>query len=268
MDAITFGFVTIGGTTLLSVIGLIIVRKLVHLESLKKHHEVAGYFISVIGTLYAVLLGFIVVDSMTQLQETRVLVSQEANAVSNIFQVSQGLPEPIKNKIRKACLVYCDTVVNDEWPAMQQGKYSNKAFGTMYELWKTIGTYEPQSSGDSNVHAELLDQVSKVGDNRRARLVASRHGVPALLWCVLLVGGIFTILFTYFFGVDNLKVQVTMTVLIASILSLNVYIVYCYGYPYTGEISVGPDAFKLDRMIWNQFVEKPFKQKDTDTLPF
>ena len=138
----------------------------------------------------------------------------------------------------------------------------------MYELWKVISYYEPEKEGDCNIHQELLEQVSKVGDNRRARLVASKHGVSGLLWCVLIVGGVFTILFTYFFGVENLNAQILMTVLVASTLSLNVYLVYCYGYPYSGDISVGSEAFELDKMIFEDFPHDNIKKEKIEDLPF
>ena len=75
----------------LSVGGMLVVRRRVPYETLASYHEVAGYLLSIIGTLYAVLLGFVVVDAMTKVQEARITVEQEANAVANVFLAADGV---------------------------------------------------------------------------------------------------------------------------------------------------------------------------------
>lgn len=45
---------------------LLFVRKKVAPEVLKKHHDVAGFAFSVIGILYSVLLGFVVVNAQNR----------------------------------------------------------------------------------------------------------------------------------------------------------------------------------------------------------
>ncbi|MFZ0088600.1 MAG: hypothetical protein WAL63_03775, partial [Solirubrobacteraceae bacterium] len=45
----------------LSLVGLLIVRKIVARETLEAQHEVAGFLIAVVGVIYAVLLAFVVI---------------------------------------------------------------------------------------------------------------------------------------------------------------------------------------------------------------
>jgi hypothetical protein len=96
MNAYIFGLLSVVSATLLAVGGMLLVRKRVGVDALSSYHEVAGYLLSVVGTLYAVLLGFVVVDAMEHTQELRVLVDQEASGLCNIYLCSDGLPSTKK----------------------------------------------------------------------------------------------------------------------------------------------------------------------------
>jgi len=70
--------------------GLFLARKAFDLEHLKETHEVGGVLFSAIGTLYAVLLGLIVVDAMSKFTVTRDIVQNEANNVANVYILSDA----------------------------------------------------------------------------------------------------------------------------------------------------------------------------------
>ena len=240
-------------STVLSVAGMLFVRKRVGVKSLTKFHEVAGYLLSVIGTLYAVLLGFVVVDAMGKQEELRMIVEHEASGVANIFLCSNGLPEPKRKKIQSTCYQYAVEVINDEWKCMERGTYSPKAFEQAWILWKEITLLKIDNDDEQAIKERILEEMCNMTENRRTRLVAAKLGVAPIMWAVLLVGGVFTVLFTYFFGVDSLRAHVLMTVLVAMTLSLNVFLVFIFANPIAGDIGILPDAFKQDILIFKNF---------------
>ncbi len=253
MNAYILGLLYVLSATLLAVGGMLVVRRRVGVETLSSYHEVAGYLLSVVGTLYAVLLGFVVVDALEHTQELRVLVDQEASDLCNIYLCSNGLPNRKKVTIRSLCDQYADAVINEEWQAMQRGKYSVSAFKSVWSLWKEITTYTPETESEKALHQQLLSEICSMTQNRRTRIVSAGHGMNPLMWTVLIIGAIFTVMFTYFFGVKNLRAQILMTVLVSLTLSLNVLLVFIFGSPFAGELAIQPDSFKLDRMIFDNF---------------
>jgi hypothetical protein len=92
------------------------------------------------------------------------------------------------------------------------------------------------------------------------------HGIAPIMWAVLITGGIFTVLFTYFFGVTNVKAQILMTVLVSITLSLNVFLVYLFGSPFSGDMAVPPDAFRLDQKVFDGYEKQT--QEISNTLIF
>ena len=89
---------------LLSVVGLIWVRQRVHIDSLMQKHDVGGYMLSVVGTMYAVLLGLVVVDAMTRFQEARTIVEAEANSLADVVVLSRRVPVEKQKRSRRSVL--------------------------------------------------------------------------------------------------------------------------------------------------------------------
>ncbi len=246
--------IVVGGSTALAVGGMLLVRKKVSIESLTSYHEVAGYLLSVIGTLYAVLLGFVVVDAMNGVQDARWAVEEEANAVANVFLCAEAMKPADRDHIQELCQKYVRLVIDDEWKEMSNDKFSRLAFDTSWKLWKNIIQLKPQGESEVAIQQSMITEMSRLGDHRRARLLRAKHGVAPVMWVVLIIGGIFNIVFTYFFAVKNVKVQILMTLLVTMTLALNLLLVVFFGSPFKGEMPVQPEAFKLDQKIFEAFL--------------
>ena len=57
------------------------------------------------------------------------------------------------------------------------------------EIRANLQEFQPHTQADVQLYAEGLDQVQRLADARRMRLVAAEEGVPAVLWAVLIFGG-------------------------------------------------------------------------------
>jgi lipid-A-disaccharide synthase-like uncharacterized protein len=64
-----------------------------------------------------------------------------------------------------------------------------------------------------------------LNDARRDRLVDAEEGLPALLWVVLLLGGVIVVGFTYLFGLDNTLVHTLMVGALAAVIALSLFTV-------------------------------------------
>lgn len=250
MNPYLIGFLVMFCVSALAVGGMLLVRRLVGVETLRSFNEVAGNSFQVVGTFYAVLLGLIVVDAMTGMSDLRGVIEQEANAVADVYILSRGLPEAEQKKIQELTAGYVDTVIDEEWDAMRHGKVSAKAIVQMNELWNTIIDFKPTADDQKDIRQMCLERVSELGDSRRARLIFGSQGVSPELWTVLVVGGLLTLGFSYFLGLSSVIGQTLMTVVIASTLALNVYLVFLFGYPFSGAYRIEPEGFIVDRVIF------------------
>lgn len=231
-------------TVLISIAGLLVFRRLEGHENLRTQHEVADPYSQFVGMLFAVLLGFMVADAMQRFGLARQTVEQEASSLANVFRMADGLPDADRTKVQKMCVAYAEEVIKDEWPLLARKQTSMKTWNTYRQLWKECTLYEPVTQRQSNAQQSMLPCMASLGDCRRLRVDALHNGMPAVLWCVLIVGGIATILFTYFFNAHNLYVQMGMVGIVALVICLNIFLLGTYDDPFSGDVTVQPTAFE------------------------
>ena len=85
------GMLVVGLTTVLAMLGPILVRRCVTLEKLTKNNEVAGFKFAVVGVLYAVLLAFAIIVVWEKFSDAESNVAKEASAAATIYRLSQGI---------------------------------------------------------------------------------------------------------------------------------------------------------------------------------
>jgi hypothetical protein len=59
------------------------------------------------------------------------------------------------------------------------------------------------------------------------------------------VGGVVTIVLTYFLSLERFQLHVVMTGFCAIMVALMIFMVFVVDHPFRGEVSIGPDAFEL-----------------------
>src|SRR5271163_848573 len=79
----------------------------------KRHTEndLVGWQLSVLGTTYAVTLGFMLYTGWTSFNAAYLNVEMEANALRNIYRLAEGLPQQ-REQIERLVRAYADAVVD------------------------------------------------------------------------------------------------------------------------------------------------------------
>jgi hypothetical protein len=249
LDSYLSGFFLIGASTLVSIIGLLVVRRLLHSKNLISSHDVGGYLLSVVGTMYAVILGLIVVDAMGKFQEARQTTERESNALADLILLSNQLPPEQRTRVQTLALAYIDRVLEDEWPILDYGRFAPSARHAAIDLINCVSGFDPKTNKEQEIYAAEVEALCEFWNCRRTRINTAAHGLPALEWFVLIVGGVITISFTYFFKLEHLQIQIIMTVMVASMIALCLYLVLMFGYPYSGELKVDPSNFRVAHAI-------------------
>jgi hypothetical protein len=250
MTTIFFGILLIVGSIALSNFGLWLVRRQVKPGTLTQTHEVGGYLFAAVATLYAVLLGLIVVDALAKYQQAAHETEVEANAVANIFILSEQFPETKRKEVQQLCVEYTKAVVDKEWDILDQRTYAPEARVAALTLVKTVISFKPTTDAENTVYGAAITEACDFWGARRSRMTTAMHGIPAIEWFAVLAGGIATVAFTYFFSLDNLRVQTAMTSMVAFLISMNVFLLWMFGEPYQGSFKVKPDSFNGDLRIF------------------
>ena len=244
MSSLLLGTIITVASIVLAIAGLLVVRRTVPLEILADNHDVATAMLGILGTLYAIVLGLVVVEAITRHSTAEMQESIEASNLVAMSELVRGTDRDFRERLIQAELDYCDAVVHGEWPLLAKGEAPDKdAVRAFSRTWGLVARYQPKTTAEQDLHSSLLSSMIQVSDARRYRLIASRHGLPKLLWLILIVGGVCTIAFTYCFAARNIKLQVVMTSIITLVFSLNMSLVLFLGKPYYGDLQVEPTSF-------------------------
>src|SRR5271155_2671231 len=82
------------------------------------HNDIIGWQLSILGTTYAVILGFMLFTVWTDFGAAELNVDNEANSLANLYRLSAGLPGDAGGQMQMLARDYANTVLNKDWPAM------------------------------------------------------------------------------------------------------------------------------------------------------
>ena len=77
-----------------------------------------GWQLGILGTTYAVILGFMLYTVWINFGAADLNADAEANAVVNVYRLADGLPSYQRTQIQQTACAYADAVINKDWPAM------------------------------------------------------------------------------------------------------------------------------------------------------
>jgi Protein of unknown function (DUF4239) len=236
------GALIIGGGTLLSMLGPVLVRRCVALDRLTINNEIAGFKFATVGVLYAVLLAFVIIVVWEKFSDAEANVVHEAGAAENLYRLSQGLDDFTGADLRKLLATYLKAAMEDDWPAMGKARVNaggpaKQALDAIYSALAVVNDQRNRA-----VVTEIFSQLDRLTEARRSRLIAAEGAVPDVIWLVVLGGAAVTISFTFFFGMESLRAQTMMTALLAVLIFSELLVVIAIDRPFTGAVRVQPTA--------------------------
>jgi hypothetical protein len=229
---------------LVAVAGLVLLQRLVPPERREGQNNVAGFIFAVLGVAYAVLLAFVVIAVWQDYEAAQTNVESEAHELAGVYFLASQLPDPERTRIQELVRTYIRVVVEEEWPMMERGQTSPRADSLLRQLRAEILEFDPRTKGEQVLYESGLRQLHDADDARRSRLLEVREGIPALLWVVLVVGGVITVSFTYLFGLKSNLAHALMVAALTLVICGILFTIGEFDNPFSGLMEIRPDAFK------------------------
>ncbi len=222
--------------------GLWLVRWVAPAAWLHANNEVAGNYLQTLGTIYAVLLAFVVFVVWQQHNEARSAVETEANELSDLYRTIQALPG--SQGVAANIHAYGRLVANEEWTAMARGGWSKEAALALEEIWQALRGVEPRGGREEALYAEALARFNDLSDARSRRLYCSLLRLPPSLWVLLLTNGGLVVGSMWIFGLESFLAHALMTMALAGSIAFILFLVADLDNPFWGSWRVKPDAFR------------------------
>ncbi|BDE06210.1 hypothetical protein WPS_14860 [Vulcanimicrobium alpinum] len=209
-----------------------------------QHNEVGGFIIAVVGTLYAVLVAFVVAIVWQQFEGSESRAGVEAADAATVWHAAAGLPEPLGAQTRGAMVGFARTMIDEEWPAMRHGGESPHAEAAITGTIHAIARFRPADAGEANLQAQLLRSVEDLHDARHQRLQDNKTAISGFQWLVLDLGAIIVIGFCYLFGLQNSVVHRIMTGAVACMIASTFVLIFELDFPFRGDLAVSPEPWQ------------------------
>jgi hypothetical protein len=239
---LAIGFVVVSVTAGLG--GLFIVRRNVALATLEQHNDVAGFIIAVVGVLYAVILGFVVVIVWQQFDNAQSNAHSEAVTVENLYNNAVAFGDQAR-PLQRDLLAYGSRVINQEWSVMRDHQHGDQPTDVLLDrVWTDLQGIRTTGPDQDAFYSQSITAINKLEEERNARLDDASRSLPFALWSVLIMGAIITVGFTYFFGVSHLAAHAMMVAALSAIIGIALFLAVSLDLPYSGDLGIKPTALQ------------------------
>ncbi|MCE5293005.1 MAG: DUF4239 domain-containing protein [Chlamydiales bacterium] len=222
--------------------GVFLVRKLVNRAVLKAHHDVAGFVFTNLGVLYAVLLGFTVVNVQQRYDKLQDIAEVEASFVSELYRDAEVFSQKDKESIRSSLKKYCEGVINEEWDLMGKKMPSPKTLDAVKGIWNSYYAVELSHKKQEIWYAESISKLNELVNARLSRLLGSEESLSSQMWMLLIVGGLILVAFVWFFALENTTSHVLMVMILATTTAFLLVLIYSLDTAFSGDVSIQPEA--------------------------
>lgn len=201
-----------------------------------------GWQLSVLGTTYAVTLGFMLYTQWADFKSAELNVELEANALRNVYRLAQGLPHD-RERIESLAVQYATEAIEHDWPEMAHGEVPEESHQVNEHLWKALLAVQLATPMETAAHDHALSELSLLTQHRRTRLLDSNYELPGIFWCALLAGGVLTILSVSIFGARQPWVHLLQVMSLTLLLTLVMLTIADIDKPFRGWVHVSDQAF-------------------------
>jgi len=222
-------------------------------EGRREHNDITGWQLSVLGTTYAVIVGFMLFAAWADFRAADQNSEVEASCLITLYWAASGLPDNQRDEIRRLAENYANNMVSKEWPAMAQGTISHEATEIVQSLWIAASQSQSLNATQQVSLDRTMEEISSIAEHRRIRQLQSDTTLPGVLWTVLIAGGVLTLLSASLFGSLNPRLHVMQVITLALMFSLSLVAIADVNRPFQGTVHVTPKGFENALRIFAVF---------------
>jgi Protein of unknown function (DUF4239) len=212
-------------------------------EKRQVHNDLIGWQLNIIGTTYAVILGFMLYTVWTDFGAANLNVDLEASALRNIYRLAQGLPETQRIQLELQARSYAQAVIDQDWPEMARSQTPEESHNINQAMWRTLMSVKVASPTEVVAEDHAISELSSLTEHRRTRLLQGQYRLPTIFWGVLLIGGFLTIASASMFGSGNARLHALQVFAFTLLITLVLLAIADVNLPFRGWVHVSNYAF-------------------------
>lgn len=250
MQLLTLALLTVGLCAVYALVGVTIVRRFTKPHVREGHNDVLVPLFLTAGTLYAVLLGFLVIAVWENYGAAKDNAAEEASTLTTLYRQTNGMPPAEQAMMRGLLRDYTEAVVTKEWSIQAAtggaSPVARKALGDMYRMFATL----KPSLASSSINQVFLGTLGSVADDRNRRTLQANESLSGVIWAGVLVGGAIVIAMTFIIFMERPLPHIIASVLMASLIGTLLLMMTLLDRPFTGPLALASDAFEHSMSVY------------------
>jgi hypothetical protein len=207
-------------------------------------NEAVGYLGGVVGLVYAIIVGFMVITLWEQHASATTAVQNETQYLGELVQYSGALGPAAQGRVKDRVVAYAGSVATAEWPAMNRSTSSPATQQDFDRLLRTVQRLPVRNLSEQEFEGSVLAEINDISDARQQRLDLASSTIPGVLWLVVILSSLSTLGFSLFLGIDSARLQYVMVGTVAILIGTSLVLVLELEYPFTGSLAVHPEPFR------------------------
>jgi len=212
-------------------------------ESREKKNDVVNGFTGVLGLIFAVLVGSVIVTAWQYQDRADTDSSKEADAVGDLYQMAPNLGERESIYVKSRLRDYAKNVIEVEWPLMRKTIKPTSGWSYLFEIRSTIANYTPPSTKNSILLNNMEKKFNELLDARRQRIQSSLYSIPFVIYILLFFVSAFIIFFNMFLGLPY-WLHVMFLSCLSIPISLCIVVIIALDLPFRTQIRINPDEMQ------------------------
>ena len=208
-----------------------------------------------LGTLYSVLLAFVVSGVWQSFSDAETAVNSEANALADLAYLIRHISAARSEDVRQSTRSYVASVV-ERWDLLALATSGNLSaaedVAPSHTLLKAILDVDPQGDRELQLFAQALVLTGSWLDARRDRLRCAKGNTAGALWGLLITGAFVLFTFHGLFATHSSVVWVLLLLGFSLIVGLSFYLIFSLDSPFSGRLSASPEPFKRLLRVFEQ----------------
>jgi len=199
-----------------------------------------GFLGPSLAAMYLLVLALAFATEWTTISSAQQAVGNEAVAVRQLYWAAQGLPAPAQANLDSQIRGYLDTVIDHDWPQMQQGALDNRSDQQLEAMSTYLLRLNANTSGISNAQQFALGQLSVLASARAQRADAAGSRLPIGVIAAVVITSLIVCVFPFVGGIKTDRVSMTIAILQTALVVVAVMVVFQLDNPYTGPLATTP----------------------------
>lgn len=196
-----------------------------------------------LGIMFGLLVAFLAAQVWSDLERASGAVNHEASALRAVVLLAGAFPGEPETRLRALVRRQIQDAVTQEWPDMARRHVAVIPVPVpLAEALKTALLLTPHGHGQEAAQREIVAALHNALDARRQRILISGSAVNWVKWSGLVLQAICTLVAIAMVHSENRLAGGLAMGLFATAVAVCVVLIIAHDRPFTGQISVGPDA--------------------------